>query len=517
LDFSPQFWAKSTTAWPKSTTVTQSKERNFPPFPVFKLITGVLGKFMKNKLSKTLLTAMLTSAIALGAGTSLRAQDQSMDKPSAGASIQVDQGPQYAAPQYNAPQYNAPEQSAPQDVAPPPPQDQDAYQDRAYQDQGQALPPPTGANPQQYTSLPPDQLNKLVAPIALYPDALVAQILAASAYPTQIVVANRMAQENPGLKGQDLAQEVDRQDWDPSVKSLVEFPSVLANLDRNLSWTSELGAAYQNQPNDVMQAIQYMRHKAYDSGNLRTTPQQRVYEQGQDVDIQPTDPDVVYVPTYNPAYVYGYPVGLWPGFYPWWGVGFGGPYISFGLGFPIAPFFGFGWGWHGWGMGWGFHGGVFFGGHPWGYRGGAFYNHAAFMHGNYRGFSSARGGYGARGFAGRGYGSSAGRGYAGASRGYAGTSHGYAGSNRGAAVNRGAAGNRSYAGNRGFSGSQHGFASPGSSASHAGGYSGSRGGYSHASSGGSHGGGHYSGGHASGGGGHSSGGGHSGGGHGGKR
>jgi hypothetical protein len=357
-----------------------------------------------------------------------------------------------------------------------------------------------GPNQQQYTTLPPDQLNKLVAPIALYPDALVAQILAASAYPTQIVVANRMAQENPGLKGRDLAEEVDRQDWDPSVKSLVEFPSVLANLDKNLSWTSELGAAYQNQPDDVMHSIQEMRHKAYDAGNLRSTPQQRVYEQGDDVDIQPTDPNVVYVPTYNPAYVYGYPVGLWPGFYPWWGVGFGGPYISFGFGFPIAPFFGFGWGWRGWGIGWGFHGGIFFGGHPWGYRGGAFYNHAAFVHGNYRGFSSARGGYGARGFNG-------GRGYAGASRGYAGTSHGYAGSNRGAAVNRG------YAGNRGFSGGERGYAGRGSSASHAGSYSGSRGGESHGysshgASSGSHGG-YSGGGHASSG--HSSGGGHGGG------
>ncbi len=178
-----------------------------------------------------------------------------------------------------------------------------------------------GPDQQQYTLLPPEQLHKLVAPIALYPDSLVAQILAASEYPTQIVEANRMVQANPGLKGQDLAQEADGQDWDPSVKSLVEFPTVLANLDRDLSWTSELGQAYQNQQDDVMQAVQYMRHKAYDAGNLRSTPQERVYEQGPNVDIQPADPDVVYVPTYNPAYVYGYSVGLWPGFYPWWGFG----------------------------------------------------------------------------------------------------------------------------------------------------------------------------------------------------
>jgi hypothetical protein len=440
------------------------------------------GSIMKTRLSKTLFTAVLTSAMALGAGTSLGAQDQSMDKPSASVSAQVDQGPpEQSAPQYNAPQYNAPDQRAPQD--------QDAYQD-----QGQT--PPAGPNQRQYTSLPPEQLNKLVAPIALYPDALVAQILAASAYPTQIVEADRMARENPGLKGQDLAQEVDRQDWDPSVKSLVEFPTVLANLDKDLSWTSELGEAYQNQPDDVMQAIQYLRHKAHDAGNLRSTPQERVYEEGSNVDIQPADPNVVYVPTYNPAYVYGYPVGVWPGFYPWWG--FGGPAISFGFGFPIAPFFGFGWGWHGWGIGWGFHGGVFFGGHPWAYRGGAFYNHAAFVHGNYRGFSSARGGFGSRGYAGRdgrGLGSTAGRGYAGASRGYAGASRGFAG-------------------NRGFSGGQRGFAGRASRAPRAGGFSGGRGGQSrgsspHGGSGGSHGGGHSSGGHG--------GGGHSGGGHGGRR
>ncbi len=519
--------ARNPPAWPKSTAVSQSKERNSSPFPVFNLVTGILGDRMKTKLSKTLLTAVLTSAMALGTAASLFAQDQSMDKPSAGADAQVDQAPADqapppapTAPQYNSPQYNAPAESAPQNVAPPPPQDQDAYQDQA---------PPPAPDQRQYATLPPEQLHKLVAPIALYPDSLVAQILAASEYPTQIVEANRMVLANPNLRGRDLAQEADQQDWDPSVKALVEFPTVLANLDRDLSWTSELGEAYRNQPDDVMHAIQYMRHKAYDAGNLRSTSQERVYQQGPDVDIQPADPNVVYVPTYNPAYVYGYPVGLWPGFYPWWGVGFGGPYISFGIGFPVWPFFGFGWGWHGWGIGWGFHGGVFFGGHPWAYRGGAFYNHAAFVHGNYRGFSSGRGGFGARGFAGRGYGSAAGRGfaghgyaghgYAGTSRGYAGSSHGFAGSNRGAALNRGAAENRAFAGNRGFSGGQRGFAGRGS-APRAGGFSGSRAGASRGSSsrgsfGASHSGGHFSGGHASGG--HGGGGGHSGGGHGGRR
>src|SRR5271170_2935409 len=114
-----------------------------------------------------------------------------------------------------------------------------AYQDPGAPAQGA---PPAPDQPQP-AHLTPEQLQELVAPIALYPDALLAQILAASAYPTQIVEADRMAQDNPGLKGRELAEEADRQDWDPSVKSLVEFPTVLANLERNLSWTSELGAA----------------------------------------------------------------------------------------------------------------------------------------------------------------------------------------------------------------------------------------------------------------------------------
>jgi hypothetical protein len=133
------------------------------------------GTFMKTKLSKTLLTAVLTSAMALGAGTALWAQEQSMDKPSAGIGAQVDQAP---PPPQTAPQYNAPDQSAPQDVAPPPPQDPGTYQD-------QAPPPPAGPDQRQYAALPPEQLHKLVAPIALYPDSLVAQILAASEYPTE--------------------------------------------------------------------------------------------------------------------------------------------------------------------------------------------------------------------------------------------------------------------------------------------------------------------------------------------
>ncbi|MFY9947967.1 MAG: DUF3300 domain-containing protein [Candidatus Sulfotelmatobacter sp.] len=284
-------------------------------------------------------------------------------------------------------------QDEPQDQAPPP----------SAQPQDQA-PPPPGAP--QSSALSPEQLQKLVAPIALYPDALVAQILAASAYPTQIVEAERFLEQNPNLKGKDLGDAVNQQDWDPSVKALTQFPSVLANLNKNLSWTSELGDANYNQGPDVMQAIQVMRQKAKEAGHLQTTPQQTVTEEGDDIDIAPANPDVVYVPEYDPQLIYGYPVGLWPGFYPWWGVG--GPYLSFGVGFGIGPFFGFGWGWHGWGLDW--RGGYLrYGGGRYGFHSHAFYDRNAYFHGNYRGFAPyGRGDRGARGFA------PAGRGAAGA-------------------------------------------------------------------------------------------------------
>ncbi len=273
----------------------------------------------------------------------------------------------------------------PQDQAPPPGQDQAAPPD---QDQA---PPPNGAPaPDQPapSHLTPEQLQELVAPIALYPDALVAQILAASAYPTQIVEAERFLQQNPDLKGKDLGDAVDKQDWDPSVKALCQFQTVLANMDKDLSWTSELGDANVNQQADVMNAIQHMRRQAQQAGNLKSTPQQTVSNQGDDIDIEPADPDLVYVPVYNPAYVYGYPVGIWPGFYPWWGIG--GPYFSFGIGFPIGPFFGFGWGWHAWGFNWA-HGGIFWGGHPYAFHSRAFYDRNAYFHGG--GFGGGFGGY----------------------------------------------------------------------------------------------------------------------------
>src|SRR6202165_249218 len=198
----------------------------------------------------------------------------------------------------------------------------------------------------------PEELQQLVAPIALYPDALVAQILAAATYPTQIVEADRWMQRHSNLKGQELAKEVDKQDWDPSVKALAQFPSVLENMDKNLSWSSSLGEAYVNDPQDVTDAVQVMRQEAQKAGHLNSTEQERVTTQGNTIIIEPADPQVVYVPAYDPWLVYGGPIVAWPGWYPYPGIWYGGPYLSFGVGFGIGFFGGYGWGWNHWGSDW---------------------------------------------------------------------------------------------------------------------------------------------------------------------
>src|SRR5258705_3774875 len=210
----------------------------------------------------------------------------------------------------------------------------------------------TTPTPVQSAPETPDQLQQLVAPIALYPDALVAQILAASTYPAQVVEADRWMQQHSNLKGDQLAQEVNKQNWDPSVKALTQFPSVLANLDKNITWTSGLGDAYTNQQQDVMNAVQVMRQRAQQSGNLKTTPQEAVSTLGTTIIIQPVNPEVVYVPEYDPWIVYGAPIGIYPGWYPFAGLYLGGPGIYFGDGFGIGFFGGFGWGWHNLGYDW---------------------------------------------------------------------------------------------------------------------------------------------------------------------
>jgi hypothetical protein len=263
-----------------------------------------------------------------------------------------------------------------------------------------------------YAQQTPEQLQQLVAPIALYPDSLVAQILAASTFPEQVVEADRWVQAHPDLKGDALGQAVDQQPWDPSVKALAAFPSVLGNMDKNLSWASSLGDAYYNQEQDVMDAVQVMRQKAEESGNLKTTPQQTVTSQGPTIVIQPADPEVVYVPAYDPWVVYGGPIVAWPGWYPYPGIWYGGPYLSFGVGFGIGFFGGYGWGWGRWGFDWHNHYAIY--NHDRYYsHSRTFYNRNTFYRGGGdrgRGFDGHGGGDRGRGFDGHG-GGDRGRGF----------------------------------------------------------------------------------------------------------
>ncbi|MGA7696724.1 MAG: DUF3300 domain-containing protein [Candidatus Sulfotelmatobacter sp.] len=269
----------------------------------------------------------------------------------------------------------------------------------ASQDQNAPAPPaPT------YTQQSPEQIQQLVAPIALYPDSLVAQILAASTFPEQVVEADRWVQAHPDLKGADLGTAVDQQPWDPSVKALAAFPSVLGNMDKNLSWTSSLGDAYYNQQSDVMAAVQVMRRRAQEAGNLKTTPQQTVTTQDSNIDIEPASPDEVYIPAYNPWGVYGGPVVAWPGWYPYPGIWFGGPYLNFGLGFGIGWYGGFGWGWNHWGFNWRGGYGMYGGGRYYS-RSNTFYNRGSYYRGGgergvannvQRGATGGRGGANAR-------------------------------------------------------------------------------------------------------------------------
>lgn len=231
-------------------------------------------------------------------------------------------------------------------------------------------------DPVAYDVSPPSaQLDQLVAPIALYPDALVAQVLAASAYPDQIADAAAWMRQNANLKGTQLAAAVDAQPWDPSVKALTQFPSVLSNMDRNRSWTSALGEAYASQPAAVMDAVQVMRRRAQAAGNLRSTAQQIVTTQGETIVIQPANPSVVYLPAYDPWLVYGSPVLAYPDWIAVPGLYYAGPGLYWGPRFDIGFFAAFGWGWHHWGADW--HGRVVLHDHaPWHVRGPAFAHRA---------------------------------------------------------------------------------------------------------------------------------------------
>ena len=213
-------------------------------------------------------------------------------------------------------------------------------------------PAPPVPTPAQLLS--PEQLDTMVAPIALYPDVLLSQVLVASTYPLEVVEAQQWLQRNGNLKGQQLTEAARQQNWDASVQAMVAFPDVLTMLNQDVQWTTALGNAFLAQQSDVMAAVQRMRARAQANGRLSTTAQQTVTTETQGgqtaVDIAPTDPQVIYVPEYDPAYVWGPPAwGYYPPLY-YAGYGFGFyPGINMGLYFGGWG----GWGWGGWGWGWG--------------------------------------------------------------------------------------------------------------------------------------------------------------------
>jgi hypothetical protein len=227
-------------------------------------------------------------------------------------------------------------------------------------------PLPATAQPDGSTAgFTPEQLEQLAAPIALYPDPLVAQVLMASTYPLEVVQAARFVKDNPNLKDDQLNEKLKDQTWDDSVKSLVVFPQILALMDQKLDWVQKLGDAFLAEQKAVMDAIQRLRARAQKEGNLKSTPEQTVTVQPADpappsapapgqpsppqnvvvqqlpaqvITIEPTNPQVVYVPAYNPTAVYGaWPYPAYPPYSPYPpGYAFGAAALSFGVGMAVG-------------------------------------------------------------------------------------------------------------------------------------------------------------------------------------
>src|SRR5580765_21559 len=174
-----------------------------------------------------------------------------------------------------------------------------------------AAPQAPASSPDTAAPIPADQLDSLVAPIALYPDPLLAQVLAASTYPLELIQLQQWITKNKNLKDKALADAVAKQPWDPSVQALAALPDVVNRLANDIQWTTDLGNAFLAQQNDLMNAVQRMRQKAKANGNLQTTEQQRVetqvIESKSVIVVEPASPEVVYVPSYNPTVVYGAP------------------------------------------------------------------------------------------------------------------------------------------------------------------------------------------------------------------
>ena len=296
-----------------------------------------LSRLRTGSLRHALPVALLLAALATAP---LFAQQGYQDN---GQYAQPAYQPGYGQPQYPQPQYAQPQY--PQPYAP---------QQQPYQNASQPYPQPG------YTQQPlsADQLQQLLAPLALYPDALLAQVLAASTYPAQVAAADQWLQwmQSQGYASPDqVVAGADAQTgWDPSVKALTAFPQVLALMNRNLEWTTNLGNAYYNQPQDVMQTIQVMRGRAENAGTLQSTPQEYVDNSQGYIGIAPANPQMAYVPQYNPWAVYGQQVAPYSGFSPLSALGslFGSSPIQYGLGIAMSAFSRTPWGWLGWGLDW---------------------------------------------------------------------------------------------------------------------------------------------------------------------
>jgi len=268
-------------------------------------------------------------------------------------------------------------------------------------DQGQA----PAYQPQQ--ALTPDRLEQMLAPIALYPDNLVSMVLAASTYPAEVSSADQWLRAQGGAPPEQIAAGANAQaSWDPSVKGLTAFPQVLSMLAQNLQWTTDLGNAYYNQPQDVMQTIQVLRGRAQAAGNLQDTPQQEVVVDQGEIQIAPPTPEVVYVPQYDPWVVYGRPLTPYPSF-AWVGGG-DGAYFGWSNGIYLDAFSALPFGWLGWGLDWSSHA-IYYGndvwcprgyaGRDWGFaHGGARYwgRHGEMARWRERGGWGRRGGWGGR-------------------------------------------------------------------------------------------------------------------------
>ena len=285
-----------------------------------------------------------------------------------------------------------------------------------------------GGNPNMESAdKSPEQLQALLAPVALYPDALVAQILSAATFPDQVAEAAAWQQQHKDWTGAKLAEEVNKQSWDPSVKAVTQFPSVLENMDKNMSWTSEVGEAYHNQPKDVMQSVQVLRKQAKAAGHLNSTSQMTVVQESPDVIvIKPANPEVVYVPTYNPTVIYGTTYVV-PGYTA--GDVAAAAVIGFGAGIAIGAAMSshYSWGWSAWGVGW--HGGTVVYGHT------AYYGNAAW-----------HGGYGAYGYHGYGTAYHGAYGSAASYHGAYGSAGAYSGVNRAGGYSSGGAYRTAYGG-----------------------------------------------------------------------